>query len=136
MTIQALSSGTVKLLGASQVLTDPASVIKELLDNSLDARASSIFIDVSLNTLDIIQVRDNGHGIVPEDREMVCKRHCTSKIIQQKDMKEIVGRLLAFRGEALASAAELSGGLSLTTRVEGEDVATCLNIARTGEIRG
>lgn len=136
MTIQALSSGTVKLIGASQVLTDPASVIKELIDNSLDARASSIFIDISINTLDVIQVRDNGHGIVPEDREMLCKRHCTSKIRHQQDLKDVGGKWLGFRGEALASAAELSGGLTLTTRVEGEDVATCLNIARTGEIQG
>ena len=136
MSIKHLPTNTVHLIGASQVLTDPTSVIKELIDNALDAQSTSIFIEVSANTLDVIQVRDNGHGIVSEDRDLVCKRNCTSKIRGYDDLKEAGSRWLGFRGQALASAAELSGALTLTTRVEGEDVATCLNIARNGEIQG
>ncbi len=136
MSIRALPAVTVRVIGASQVLTDPSSVVKELIDNALDARASSIFVEISANTLDVIQVRDNGHGIVPEDRAMVCRRYCTSKIRHYSDLKDIGGKWLGFRGEALASAAELSGTLTLTTRVEGEDVATALRVAKSGEVEG
>ena len=60
MGIQALPRATVRAIGASQVLTDPAAVIKELIDNALDARATSISAEISSNTIDAIQVRDNG----------------------------------------------------------------------------
>lgn len=134
MPIAALSAHAVRAIGSSQVLTDPCSVAKELIDNALDARAIAISVEISLNTLDVIQVKDNGYGIGPEDRVMVCRRYCTSKIRNLEDLKEIGGRSLGFRGEALASAAELSGSLSVTTRIEGEAVAVCLKIDRNGEV--
>ena len=134
MAIQKLESNTVRTIGASQTLTDPASVIKELLDNALDARATSVTIEIASNTLDIIQVRDNGHGIAPEDRSMVAMPHCTSKLTSEDDIKSIGGLSLGFRGEALASMAEMSGSLTITTRVEGEDVATLLKINQRGEV--
>ncbi len=135
MPIAALSEITVRAIGSSQVLTDPCSVVKELIDNALDARATSIFVEISLNTLDVIQVKDNGYGIGPEDRAMVCRRYCTSKIRNLEDLKDIGGRSLGFRGEALASAAELSGSLVVTTRIEGEPVGVSLKVERNGEIK-
>ncbi|KAK3706332.1 hypothetical protein LTR37_012847 [Vermiconidia calcicola] len=134
MGIQALPQTTVRTLGASQVLNDPAAVIKELVDNALDARATSIAIEISNNTLDSIQVRDNGHGIPPEDRHLVARPHCTSKIGSEDDLRDIGGSSLGFRGEALASVAEMSGSLTISTRIEGEQVATALKISQSGEV--
>lgn len=134
MSIQALPQNTVRTIGASQVLTDPASVVKELIDNALDARATSIFVEISANTLDVIQVKDNGHGIGPEDRSMVAKRYCTSKIRNEDDLARIGGTSLGFRGEALSSAAEMSSSMSITTRVEGEEVAYLLKLRQDGEL--
>lgn len=136
MPIQALPQSTVRALGSTQVLTDPASLVKELLDNALDANANSVAVCISSNTLDVIQVRDNGHGIAPQDRPMAARRYCTSKICDDEDLKDIGGSSLGFRGEALASAAELSGTLFISTRTEGEQVATSLKISQQGEVVG
>jgi len=133
--IKALPPSTAKHLGSSQVLVDPSSVVKELVENSLDARAMAVFVEISANTIDIIQVRDNGHGIPPHDRPLVCRRYCTSKIRDFDDLKEVGGKWLGFRGEAMASLAELSGSLRITTRVEGEPVASLLRIGTSGEIQ-
>lgn len=136
MSIQALPQSTVRVLGAGQALTDPSSLVKELLDNALDANANSVAISISSNTLDVIQVRDNGHGIAPQDRPLVARRYCTSKICDDGDLKNIGGSSLGFRGEALASAAELSGTLTISTRTEIEQVGTSLNISQQGELIG
>jgi len=135
MSIQALPSAAVRLIGASQVITDAASLLKELIDNALDARATSITIDISSDTLSTLQLRDNGHGVAPEDRDLLCKRYCTSKIREYGDLKDIGGSSLGFRGEALASACEISGEMIVTTRVEGEEVASCLKMSPKGEIK-
>lgn len=135
MSIQSLPPNTIRAIGSSQVLTDPASLVKELIDNAIDARATNISVEISLNTLDIIQVRDSGHGIAPADRQLVCKRYCTSKLRDYAELKSIGGKSLGFRGEALASAAELSGGISITTRVEGEEVAVCLKVGQNGALQ-
>ncbi|KXS98886.1 hypothetical protein AC578_10838 [Pseudocercospora eumusae] len=136
MAISALPQATVRTLGASQVLTDPAALVKELVDNALDANATSISIEISNNTVDVIQVRDNGHGVASEDRPLVARRYCTSKISHDDDLKDIGGSSLGFRGEALASAAELSGTFTISTRVEGEPVAAALKINQQGEVTG
>lgn len=134
MHIAALPPNAVRAIGSTQALTDAASVVKELIDNALDARASAISVDISTNTLDVIQVKDNGHGIGPDDREMVCRRFCTSKIRELDDLENIGGTSLGFRGEALASAAEMSGSVIVATRVEGEAVAVTSKFGRQGEI--
>ncbi|KAI5366468.1 putative ribosomal protein S5 domain 2-type [Septoria linicola] len=136
MGITALPQATVRVLGASQVLTDPAAVVKELLDNAYDANATSIAIEIHSNTIDVIQVRDNGHGIAPEDRALIARRYCTSKISHDDELKDIGGSSLGFRGEALASAAELSGSLTISTKIEGEQIAAALKISQTGEVVG
>ena len=136
MGITALPPTTVQAVGSAQVLSDSSSVVKELIDNALDAQATAISIGVSSNALDVLQVKDNGGGIGPEDREMICRRYCTSKLRSMEELSLVGGRTLGFRGEALASAADLSGGLVVTTRIEGESVAACLKFERSGEILG
>ncbi|KAJ4372237.1 hypothetical protein N0V83_004011 [Neocucurbitaria cava] len=132
--IAALPPTTARQIGSGQVLIDPGSVVKELIDNALDARAKSIFVDITTNTIDSIQVRDDGHGIPAEDRALVCRRYCTSKIRDFHDLKDVGGKWLGFRGEALSSMAEMSDTLSVITRVEGEPVAVKLSYGRDGEL--
>jgi DNA mismatch repair protein MutL len=132
--IKALPPKTVLQIASSQVLVDPGSVVKELIDNALDARATAIFVDITPNALDSIQVKDNGHGIPAQDRALVCRRHCTSKLCDFHQLSEIGGKWLGFRGEALASVANVSGSLRVVTRVEGEPVAVLLNFDQKGEV--
>lgn len=133
MPIAALPQTTIRAIGSSSVISDPCSVVKELLDNALDASASSIAIEISQNTLDVIQVKDNGHGIPSDDHALVCKRTFTSKIQTVDDLKNIGGNYLGFRGEALASAAEMSSNITITTRVEAERVGSSVKYGRNGE---
>ena len=134
MPITSLPLNTIQAIGSSQVLSDPASMVKELLDNAIDGRATRISIELSTNTLDDIRVKDNGHGIAPDDRAFMCTRHCTSKIRSLHDLEAVGGRSLGFRGEALASAAEMAGVLTVTTRIEGEETAAELKFDRGGRI--
>ena len=136
MPITALPPNAVRAIGSSQALSDSASVVKELLDNAIDGRADRISIELSSNTLDDIRVRDNGHGIAPDDRAMLCMKYCTSKIRSLHDLENVGGQFLGFRGEALASAAELSGSLTITTRIEGEGTAVELKFDQKGQISG
>ena len=132
--IATLPPTTARQIGSGQVLVDPSSVVKELIDNALDARAKSIFVDIAANTIDSIQVKDDGHGIPTEDRSLVCRRSCTSKIRDFHDLREVGGKWLGFRGEALSSMAEMSSSLCVTTRVEGEPAAVKLKYGRDGEL--
>jgi DNA mismatch repair protein MutL len=134
MPIAALPTNTVRAIGSSQVLADSASLVKELVENALDGRATAIFVEISTNALDIVQVKDNGHGIAPGDRGMLCRRYCTSKIRDLEDLTKVGGQSLGFRGEALASAAEMSGSLMISTRVEGEPTATRIKVRQQGGI--
>ncbi|KAL8964672.1 MAG: hypothetical protein Q9183_004288, partial [Haloplaca sp. 2 TL-2023] len=134
MSIATLPAQTIRAIGSGQVLTDSASVVKELVDNALDAHSTSITIEISANALDVIQVKDNGHGIAPADHALVCKRYCTSKIKDMEDLATIGGTSLGFRGEALASAVEMSGGLVLSTRIAGEATGVSLKVSHNGEV--
>ena len=135
MPIVLLPDSTVRAIGSSLVLHDACSVVKELVDNALDAIATSVTVEISLDALDIIQVKDNGQGIGVEDRQLVCKRGCTSKIRTFEDLDKLGGSFLGFRGEALASVAELSEAVALTTRVDGEVVGTTLKFGRDGSLQ-
>ena len=134
MPITTLAPSVVVALGASQVLTTPVSVVKELVENAIDAGARSIFVDISVNTLDCIQVTDDGFGIVLEDRAHVAKRHCTSKITDLADLRTLGGKSLGFRGEALASAAEMAGRLEIITCTKGEPAAAKLTFGEQGRV--
>lgn len=136
MPITALPSNAVRAIGSSQALTHSASLVKELVENAIDGRATNISIEISANTLDDLRVKDNGHGIAPNDRAMICTRYCTSKIRDLHDLENIGGRSLGFRGEALASTAEMSKSLAMTTRIEGEGTAVELKFNCKGQISG
>ncbi|KAG4434317.1 hypothetical protein IFR05_010195 [Cadophora sp. M221] len=133
MAITALPDSTIHLLGSAQALTTPTSLVKELVDNALDAKASSVDILISPNTLDKIEVRDNGHGIPQADLDSLGRRGHTSKLRSFDELKSIGGVSLGFRGEALASAVQL-GLVSVTTRTEGEAVATTIQLRAPGGI--
>jgi DNA mismatch repair ATPase MutL len=134
MPISALPQETARVLTSSVALNDAVSIIKELVDNALDARATIVTIELSVNTLDVIQVKDNGTGIGVDDRQLLCKRGCTSKIRDLDDLASLGGRSLGFRGEALFSACNVSGYVSVTTRVEGEMVGTSLKYGSNGKM--
>lgn len=134
MPITALPKSTAQAIGSTSVISDPCSVVKELLDNALDASATSVGIELSQNTLDLIQAKDNGHGIPSEDHAFVCRRTFTSKIQTLDDLRRVGGKSLGFRGQALASAAEISGAVNIFTRVESEPVGTCMKYGRNGEL--
>lgn len=115
MPIKALPQTTVRAIGSTSVISDPCSIVKELLDNSLDAHATAISVEISQNTVDVIQVKDNGHGIPAEDHPFVCRRAFTSKIATVEDLRKL-------------------GGKSLGTRVEADPVGFCIKYGRNGEL--
>lgn len=125
MPICPLPKETVRLLGSPLVYSTPVAVVKELVDNALDAHATSVEVLVSANTVDSIEVRDNGHGIHPSDFISLGYRGCTSKLRTFEDIQTVGGTTLGFRGDALACAANLST-LQIITRTAGEPTASKL----------
>jgi len=110
-----LDENTSNKIAAGEVIERPASVVKEFVENSIDAGASSITIEIKKGGISFIKVVDNGSGIKEDDVEIAFERHATSKIRNADDI-ETIGTL-GFRGEALASIAAVSK-VELTTRVE------------------
>ena len=123
MAIKALPPSTARLLGSSVAITTPQDLVKELVDNAIDAKATTIEIAISSNTVDKIQVRDNGSGIPVEDLDCLGRRAHTSKLRSFEELGFKAGQTLGFRGEALASANSLAA-ISLTTRTAGDPVAS------------
>ena len=117
-------------IAAGEVIERPASVVKELVENAIDAGSSQIIIEIEEAGLKKIQITDNGHGIAHDEVELALRRHATSKIKNQADLFRI--RTLGFRGEALPSIASVSV-LTLLTAVEGSSHGTKL-VARGGEV--
>ncbi len=111
-------------IAAGEVIERPAAVVKELLDNSLDAGAGAVVIDVAGGGRQRIAVSDDGHGIHPDDMEPALRRHSTSKLTAQSDLSCITS--LGFRGEALASIAGVSQ-FSLASRAGQFDTAWVLS---------
>jgi DNA mismatch repair protein MutL len=124
--IHVLSEHVANKIAAGEVVERPASVLKELLENSLDAGASRIRVQIEAGGKKLIQVTDNGCGMVRDDALLAFERHATSKIKDAEDLLNI--HTLGFRGEALPSIASVARVL-LETRAEGEDGGTVLEIA-------
>jgi DNA mismatch repair protein MutL len=108
-----LDEGTIKKIAAGEVVENPASVVKELVENSIDAGASRIDTEIKKGGISFVRVSDNGSGIEEDDIEKVFRRHSTSKIRNAGDIYSISS--LGFRGEALASIAAVSR-VELVTR--------------------
>ena len=113
MSIQLLTEEVASKIAAGEVTERPASVVKELVENSLDAQASTIAVDIQGGGLDRILVADNGYGIEKTDVPLAFERFATSKLSQADDLETIA--TFGFRGEALPSIAAVSQ-LELITR--------------------
>lgn len=99
--IRLLDESTIKMIAAGEIIERPASVVKELVENSLDAKASNITVEIANGGKDYIRVTDDGEGLLEDDLNIAFKRHSTSKIYNADDLYNILS--FGFRGEALAS---------------------------------
>lgn len=132
MPIHKLSDELASQIAAGEVIERPASVVKELIENSIDAEATSIRINIHEAGKRLIEVQDDGSGIPRAEVQLAVSRFTTSKINDVKDLFNIA--TLGFRGEALASIASVSR-MTLTSRAKGEEVGTSI-IVDGGSVQG
>src|SRR5215510_1932896 len=104
--VRVLSEETASRIAAGEVVERPASVVKELIENSLDAGATEIFAWIERSGTSLIRVTDNGGGMDKDDLELAVERHATSKLREDNDLLRIA--TLGFRGEALPSIGAIS----------------------------
>lgn len=109
---------TINKIAAGEVIERPANVVKELVENSIDAGATSISVDIENGGITYIRITDNGKGIAPDDVEIAFERHATSKIRSAADLIKI--STMGFRGEALASIASIAKVEMITRTAENE----------------
>lgn len=132
--IRAIDSHSVHRITSGQVVIDLQTAVKELVENSLDARATNIevrFLNYGLKSIEVI---DNGCGIAPKDYDSVALKHHTSKLAAFEDLSTVL--TFGFRGEALSSLCALSDGVTLTTATANETpMGTILEMDRNGRLR-
>lgn len=126
-----LSPHIANLIAAGEVVERPASVVKELLENAVDAGASKITVEIRDGGMTFLRVTDNGCGMLPEDARTAFKRHATSKLRTAEDLSAI--GTMGFRGEALAAIASVSR-IELMTKTPGNLTGTSL-LLEAGEIK-
>lgn len=131
MPITKLSAATARLIGSSAGITSPYAVVKELLDNAIDAGADAVEVAISPNTLDQIRVRDNGHGIALDDLDSMGRPAHTSKLGTFDELATGQVQTLGFRGQALASINSIAT-VHIITKTAEEPVATKVQLAANG----
>ena len=132
-TIKALEGRTVHQIQSGQVIVDLCSVVKELVENSLDAGATSIEVRFRNNGLDAIEVQDNGIGISSDNYETIALKHHTSKLSSYDDLSSL--QTFGFRGEALSSLCALSKFSVTTARAKEAPKGTRLDFEISGKLK-
>ena len=133
-TVKALEGRTVHQIQSGQVIVDLCSVVKELVENSLDAEATAIEVRFRNNGLDSIEVQDNGIGIASENYETIALKHYTSKLAKYDDLSSL--QTFGFRGEALSSLCALSNFHITTARADEAPKGTRLEFETSGRLKG
>ena len=123
--IQQLSSHVADLIAAGEVVERPASVVKELVENAIDAGATAIVVEIQRGGMSLIRVTDNGCGIAPKELPTAFLRHATSKLRSADDLGKI--GTLGFRGEALAAISAVSR-VDILTRQKGAQSGASLHL--------
>ena len=119
--IKLLPDNIANQIAAGEVIQRPASVVKEIVENAIDAGATKIDVNIKDAGKTLIQIVDNGQGMGPEDAEICFQRHATSKVNKAEDLFALITK--GFRGEALASVAAIAH-VELKTRERGKDIGT------------
>lgn len=130
MAIRILPNELIDQIAAGEVIERPASVVKELAENSLDAGAARVEVDIERGGIGLVRVRDDGGGLPPEEIALALQRHATSKITSLDDLQTV--STLGFRGEALPSIASVSR-FRIVSRIAGADHATEISV-QGGEV--
>ena len=116
---------TINQIAAGEVIERPASVVKELVENSIDAGAKNVTVEIKNGGISYIRITDDGSGIMPDDMEIAFERHATSKIRKAEDLDTV--KSMGFRGEALASIAAIAK-VELVSRTEQNDIGYKIDI--------